>query len=33
MKGPLHGPANGDVKPENTQTENPAVGVYLLIIG
>ena len=32
MKGPLNGPANGDVKSENPQTENPAVGVYLLII-
>ena len=33
MKDPLNGPANGDVKLEDTQTENPGVGVYLLIIG
>ena len=33
MKSPLNGSEKGEFRLENQQTENPAIGVYLLIIG
>lgn len=33
MESPLNGSAKGEIRLEKQQTENPAIGIYLLIIG